>query len=152
MTGRGATARLKDQAGESVPTEPVVAPGGKRPPMRFHRWARYATPLALLSAGCGVAPKHFRKISDPAPIVRARSVSLGSKLPQNQVLPALIDRLEDRDPVVRLAAFEELKKGTGRSFGFVPWAGESERAGAVSRWRAWWKERQAALVGFVQKP
>jgi hypothetical protein len=79
-------------------------------------------------------------------------VSLGDRLPPTHVVPALIDRLEDHDPVVRLAAFEELKKGTGRSFGFVPWAGESERAGAVSRWRDWWKQRQAALVGFVQKP
>lgn len=119
--------------------------------MTFRRWGWFAAPLALLGLGCGVAPKTFRKISDPAPIVRARSVSLGGRLPQQKVVPALIDRLEDHDPVVRLAAYEELKKGTGRTFGFVPWGGDAERAGAVSRWRAWWKERQASLVRIGQK-
>jgi hypothetical protein len=121
--------------------------------MTLNHLGKLAAPLALLGLGfgCGVAPKHFRKISDPAPIVRARSVSLGGKLPQQRVVPALIDRLEDKDPVVRLAAYEELKKGTGRSFGFIPWASDSDRAGAVARWRAWWKERQAALVRLGQK-
>ena len=37
-------------------------------------------------------------------------------------VPALIGRLEDADPVVRLAAHEELRRRTGRDFGFVPWA------------------------------
>jgi HEAT repeat protein len=119
--------------------------------MRIPSWIRQGAPLALLGlVGCSFAPKHFGGIDDPAPITRARSVSLGSKLPQQQVVPALIDRLEDKDPVVRIAAHEELKKGTGRTFGFIPWAGETERASAVSRWRSWWKERQAALVRFGQ--
>ena len=120
--------------------------------MRFRRWVCSVTPLAMACglAGCGVAPKHFRKISDAAPITRARSVSLGQSLPQRQVVPALIDRLEDKDPVVRLAAFEELKKGTGRSFGFVPWGPEAERAGAVAHWRAWWQDRQASLARLGQ--
>jgi hypothetical protein len=102
--------------------------------------------------GCGIAPKSFRKLTDPAPIVRARSVSLGSGLSASQVVPALIDRLEDRDPVVRLAAFEELRKGTGQTFDYVPWAGEAERAAAVVRWRAWWKGRQAELARAGQRP
>ena len=114
--------------------------------MTCNRWGWVVAPLAALAIGCGIAPKTFRKVTDPAPIVRARSVGLGGKLPQGSVVPALINRLEDRDPVVRLAAFEELRKGTGRSFGFIPWGGDTERAGAVSRWRTWWKARQAALV------
>ncbi|GAC1473792.1 MAG: hypothetical protein NVSMB9_23070 [Isosphaeraceae bacterium] len=91
-------------------------------------------------------------MTDPAPIVRARSISLANKLPPGRVVPALIDRLEDRDPVVRLVAYEELKKGTGKTFGYIPWAGDTERAGAVSRWRAWWKDRQAALARNGQNP
>jgi hypothetical protein len=117
--------------------------------LHLRRWGGVATPLAAVCiAGCGIAPKTFKKVNDTAPIVRARSVSLGGRLPQARVVPVLIDRLEDRDPVVRLAAFEELKKGTGRSFGFIPWGGDAERASAVTRWRAWWKERQAALARF----
>lgn len=114
--------------------------------MTGRRWGWVAWPCAALALGCGIAPKTFRKVTDPAPIVRARSVGLGGDLPPGRVVPALINRLEDRDPVVRLAAYEELRKGTGRSFGFVPWGAEADRAGAVTRWRAWWKARQAALV------
>lgn len=118
--------------------------------LRQRGW--WATPLTVLAIGCGSAPKTFRNLNDPAPIVRARSVGLGKNLPQGEVVPQLINRLEDRDPVVRLAAYEELRKGTGRSFGFIPWGGDRERAGAVSRWRAWWKARQAALVKSPQIP
>lgn len=121
--------------------------------MTPHRWVSLiAAPLALLAVGCSFAPKTFRKVNDSAPIVRARSVSLGGRLPQGQVVPALIDRLEDRDPVVRLAAYEELKKGTGRTFGFVPWGSDSDRSSAVGRWRDWWKQRQTPLVGLRRTP
>lgn len=133
-----------------APDVPVLARPGKRPTMTFRCWVMFAAPLVLSLAGCGVAPKHFRKISDAAPITRARSVSLGGTLPQAEVVPALINRLEDKDPVVRLAAFEELKKKTGRSFGFIPWGGDADRAGAVARWRVWWKERQGSLARLGQ--
>jgi len=103
-----------------------------------NRRAWGAVALTFVGIGCGITPKKFGKVNDANAIVRARSVSLGGRLPPQRVVPALIDRLEDRDPVVRLAAYEELHKETGRSFGFVPWAGDAERAGAVSRWRAWW--------------
>jgi hypothetical protein len=120
--------------------------------MDLVRWVWLAAFIALAGPGCSIAPKTFKKVNDPSAIVRARSVSLGSKLPTQAVVPALIDRLEDKDPVVRLAAYEELKRGTGRSFGYVPWGADSERAGAVSRWRAWWSGRQAALVRVGRNP
>ncbi|MFO0909135.1 MAG: hypothetical protein U0794_12435 [Isosphaeraceae bacterium] len=102
-------------------------------------------PVALLLvslAGCSMAPKSFRKIHDPAAITRARSVSLGSGISPVQKVPTLIDRLEDSDPVVRLAAYEELKKDTGKSFGYKPWASPSDRLSAVARWRDWWNQRR----------
>jgi hypothetical protein len=108
-------------------------------------------PLASIPLGCGLAPKSFQKVTDPAPIVRARSIGLSGRLPEHKAVPALIDRLEDRDPVVRLAAYEELKKGTGRSFGFIPWSSEAERAHAVARWRSWWNARQEDVARLAQK-
>jgi HEAT repeat protein len=110
--------------------------------VRLNRWAWLTALLAIASlttAGCGLAPKNFRKVTDPAPIVRARSVSLSEGLPEGKVVPALIDRLEDKDPVVRLAAAEELRQGTGRTFDFVPWGSDADRSQAVARWREWWK-------------
>jgi hypothetical protein len=41
--------------------------------------------------------------------------------------------------VVRLAASEELRKRTGKDFGFVAWASPEERATAIARWRSWLK-------------
>jgi hypothetical protein len=88
------------------------------------------------SWGCAHGPRNFRKVQSPAPLVRARAVGLGRRQADSQVMPALVDRLSDSDPVVRLAAHEELRKRTGRDFGYVPWASPEERAGAIEQWRA----------------
>jgi hypothetical protein len=95
--------------------------------------------LAIVVApswGCAHGPRNFRKVQSPAPLVRARAVGLGRRQADSQVMPALVERLSDSDPVVRLAAHEELRKRTGRDFGYVPWASPGERAGAIEQWRA----------------
>ena len=70
--------------------------------------------------------------------------------PDSQVIPALVGRLGDTDPVVRLAAHEELRRRTGRDFGYVPWASPEERSSAIDRWRAWLGEgRGNAGAGAV---
>jgi hypothetical protein len=106
------------------------------------RHGRSVAKLAILVAlaqiwGCGQGPRNFRKIANPAPLTRARAVGLGGSKTDSHVLPALVGRLDDTDPVVRLAAYEELRKRTGQDFGFVPWASPEERTTAVARWRAW---------------
>ena len=88
-------------------------------------------------SGCGLGPRNFRKITHPAPLVRARAMSLGYGQPDSVVLPALLERLNDSDVVVRLAAHEELKRRTGRNFGYVPWGSPEERSSAINRWQAW---------------
>jgi hypothetical protein len=103
---------------------------------------RSAASLGLIVAmasqsGCGLGPRNFRKISHPAPLVRARAMSLGDDRPEAAVLPALVAQLDDPDPVVRMAAGEELKRRTRRDFGYKSWAPPEERAIAVGRWRAW---------------
>ena len=109
-------------------------------------WIALGLSLACIAPGCGIAPKSFARMNDSAGLTRARSVGLGQNLPKQRVVPALIDKLEDHDPVVRLVAYEELKKETGKSFGYVPWGRDNDRAGAVIRWKDWWKEKQASLV------
>jgi len=93
--------------------------------------------------GCGLGPRRFGPIQEPAPLVRARAITRDDRRPDSQVVPALIGRLEDSDPVVRLAAHEELRRRTGRDFGFVPWADAQERSGAVARWWGWLRGRGA---------
>jgi hypothetical protein len=72
-----------------------------------------------------------------APLAQARAIGLVSRVPDSRVVPALVGQLDNRDPVVRLAAHEELRRRTGQDFGYVPWALEEERSGAVERWQAW---------------
>src|SRR4051794_27780927 len=104
--------------------------------------------VGLLSAmtasgmGCSLAPKSFRDMIHPAPIVRARAVGLDEKQPEWVAIPALIERLNDTDRVVRMTANDGLKERTRRDFGFVAWAPADERARAVARWKAWWEERR----------
>jgi hypothetical protein len=107
---------------------------------RLIAW-RFAWAMIAGSSGCSLAPKTFRSIHHPAPLVRARSVGLSERLPEGQAVPALVARLDDTDPVVRLAAHEELKRRTGQDFGYVPWDDPQPRAKAVSRWRSWLSER-----------
>jgi hypothetical protein len=95
-----------------------------------------AAAMASLS-GCAHGPRRFEKIDATAPLVRARAVGLGARKPDSQVLPVLLTHLGDSDPVVRLAAHEELRKRTGQDFGYLPWAGPEERSPAIERWRAW---------------
>jgi hypothetical protein len=117
---------------------------------RRRRWLWVAA--VALAAGCSIAPRDFLDLTHPAPLVRARSASLGRKMPGSVVVPALIARLDDADPVVRLTAHEELRRQTGQDFGFVPWADPPERAAAVSRWKAWWSGREAGLAKLPPLP
>jgi hypothetical protein len=103
-------------------------------------------PLLAMGLGCSIAPKTFQSLSNPAAIVRARAVGLGHELPEGQVIPPLIEHLNDPDAVVRLKANEELRKRTGQDFGFIPWADIAERAPAVARWNEWWQGRKATLA------
>ncbi len=94
--------------------------------------------LVVVSAplwGCAHGPRSFREVQNQAPFVRARAVGLARRQPDFRALSPLVERLSDGDPVVRLAAHEELRRRTGRDFGYVPWAGPEERAGAVTRWQ-----------------
>lgn len=111
--------------------------------MDVRRGRRLLVLAACAAAGCTLAPRKFHDISNPAPLVRARAASMGDGLPDAVVVPTLIDRLADPDPVVRLTAHEELKKRTGQDLGYHPWDDPPLRDQAAARWRAWWESRHA---------
>jgi hypothetical protein len=113
------------------------------------RWIASAGLVAAMAPfwGCAHGPRRFGKIEHPAPLVRARAVGLALRQPDSQVLPALVERLGDEDPVVRLAAHEELRRRSGRDFGYVPWASPEERSSAIDRWRAWLGQVKGGSAG-----
>jgi hypothetical protein len=80
--------------------------------------------------------------------VRARAVSLTDGRPIQEVIPALIERLNDTDVAVRISASEELKRETHQDFGFVPWGELADRQRAVAQWQNWWRAQQAALANY----
>jgi hypothetical protein len=120
---------------------------------RMGRWIGTIVLAAAMapSWGCAHGPRRFAKIDNPAPLVRARAVGLGDRKPDGQVLPVLVARLGDSDPVVRLAAHEELRKRTGQDFGYLPWASPEERSSAIERWRAWMAQGHAGK-GITPSP
>lgn len=119
-----------------------------------HLWrvVSITLPLVALTFGCSIAPRNFRGMTHPAAITRARSVGLGQGLPENQVIPTLIGKLDDPDPVVRLSAHEELRRRSGQDFGYLPWAPPEERTKSVTQWRAWWERRRGSLARSPQNP
>jgi hypothetical protein len=94
--------------------------------------------VACLAGGCTLAPRKFHDANDAAPLVRARALSLGDRLPDRMVVPTLLDRLDDPDPVVRMTAHEELRRRTRLDFGYRPWDDAPRRQQAAAMWRAWW--------------
>jgi hypothetical protein len=107
-----------------------------------------AAPLGIViltAPGCGsLTPRNFRAMNHPAPVVRAGAVSLYDDQPDAVAIPGLIVLLDDKEPVVRMAANESLKKRTGQDFGFVAWTEPPDRAAAVAKWKAWWKAKPKA--------
>jgi HEAT repeat protein len=112
---------------------------------RRHSWIVLLvwTSLAPLT-GCRTGVRDFAELNDPAPFVRARAAGLDESVGDARAIPALIEHLEDVDPVVRLSSHETLRQRTGQDFGFVPYGTPGDRAAAVARWRSWWAEQSAS--------
>ena len=107
------------------------------------------TPFAT---GCGaMRPRNFREMLHPAPIVRARAAGLNGAEPDAIAIPTLIERLDDKDPVVRLTSHEALKQRTGQDFGYVPWSDDAERAPFVAKWKAWWQTKRAGAYQLAPR-
>jgi hypothetical protein len=113
--------------------------------VRIGRWIAKVAFMAATACVCGCAhgPRDVRKVRTATPLARARAVGRTNGQPEFGVMRTLVVRLADTDPVVRLAVHEELRKRTGRDFGYVPWASDEERALPMQRWRAWVEQGEA---------
>ncbi|KKL50306.1 hypothetical protein LCGC14_2306820 [marine sediment metagenome] len=82
-----------------------------------------------------------------APAQRSDGCIRAGEARDEQVVPLLVERLEDRWPEVRMFAIGALKRITGQTHGYRHFASYADRAEAVGRWRQWLKSTRRADKG-----
>jgi HEAT repeat protein len=101
-------------------------------------------------AACGETSRRTIKPEDdlynPSPARRTEAVSVVRTTRDTQMIPVLIEMLDDEDAGVRLAASVALRDLTGRDTGYEPWADADARRAQVLAWRAWWQQSPASTV------
>lgn len=91
--------------------------------------------LSCLS-GCLTAGDYYRaRLQSPIPLERGQAVVALEQTRDPDVIPALIETLEDPDAGVRLLAIGALRRMCGNEYGYRYYHDESRRTAAVKRWR-----------------
>jgi hypothetical protein len=92
--------------------------------------------LALVCPGCPGAQRDLRlELESPEPVRRIHAIAESVDSRRMDLIPALIDRLDDDDPAVRLYAIVGLEKLTGTRLDYDYAADTGARRDAVSHWR-----------------
>jgi hypothetical protein len=87
--------------------------------------------------GCLTVGDYYRpRLQSPIPHERGLAVVEMEGTGDPQVVPALVDTLEDADAGVRLLAIQALLRMCGNDYGYRYYQDESRRTAAVERWRA----------------
>jgi len=116
-------------------------------PIRFWFCAVIGCAGLCLLAGCVPREKYVAMIQSDDPTLRAQGCNIAGRQMDKQVVPLLVDRLEDPADGVRLTAHKALRQITGEDFGYLLWAPPADRAEAVRKWRAY-----ARSKGYGEKP
>lgn len=98
---------------------------------------------AGLDAHLGRLERSFlkEKLEDAHAEIRRAAIRVGVDK-DVELVPAILDRLADRDAGVRAEARQALRKlGDGEDFGPEADAGPAARLEAQKRWQAWWQRR-----------
>ena len=92
--------------------------------------------MIMASVGCrlGVA-RYPEALTAPDPKLRIRAIRAAGQRRDVQVVPLLVDRLEDEDEAVRFYAIQALERITGMALGYLYYKPASHRGRAVDRWR-----------------
>ncbi len=93
---------------------------------------------AVLMAVGACAPSAgdlVQRLEDRDPLTRVRAIKQITRVRQTELIPKLVDRLEDGDSAVRFAAILALEDLTGSRRGYDYAASKSGRAKAVAGWR-----------------
>lgn len=88
---------------------------------------------ALVPACAPIDPRHGMEAYMPAQRIDAIQAAARSEDPR--LISALVDRLDDEDVSVRMAAIQALMELTGKRLGYAGWASLEERRESVDAWR-----------------
>lgn len=100
----------------------------------------------ILAAGEPAVPELKKLLSDPSDSVRASAAVLLYRLGEASALDRLGTLLESKDEAARKEAAVALLSFVGNPVDFDASAPADQRARAVGRWKAWWKQNRASAL------
>lgn len=108
--------------------------------------AELGTRLAQVATedACKTLIQVFRREKDADVLVKLVKAFVHTK--QKKCIEFLISLLDHAREEIRAAAIEVIEKYTGQTFDYNPKAGKDDRAEAVTKWKAWWKDNEDKLV------
>jgi hypothetical protein len=110
---------------------------------RQKRRNRVRAERQLMAVGEPAIPFLLDVVTHENHLVRLAVLRIFSKVGNEAVIPATIDRLEDENGFVRSYAAETVRELTGQNFGFDPEGSPKRRQEAVTAWRKWYEAQQA---------
>ena len=97
----------------------------------------------MIPLGCEpwVSGDYVKRISSIKPDVASVAMNEAAAAKSRRAIVALVKRLYDEDPAIRLSAISALEDITGETMGYRSYESEVKRAAAVKRWEAWLVEQ-----------
>ncbi len=93
--------------------------------------------LIFAVGGCASGPRRGNGFSSASPAERVKAIARAARSGNRRSVPLIVDRLEDEDKAVRMAAIAALSEMTGEDMGYRAFDGLAERNAAIGRWRRW---------------
>ncbi len=102
--------------------------------------------LIVVGACAPTAGELVLRLEDRDPLTRIHAITQITRARQTELIPKLVDRLEDEDSAVRFAAILALEDLTGSRRGYDYAASRSGRAKAVAAWKEFALQQDTAAT------
>lgn len=138
---------LKEQPAQSAEEtikdlKKQITEAKKDPQKRIELGARLAQ--VATEDACKTLIEIFKKEGDLEVLVKLVKAFAHTK--QKKCIEFLISLLDHAKEEIRTAAIQVIEKYTGETFDYDPKAEKDDRAKAITKWKAWWKENESKLA------
>ena len=136
--GAGGWARLRGQMGRTT----FGIPGAVRGALAIATGAGlWCCAPGCFGAGAGREPARLTSNNPDSKIPAIKRASAGADVEndprETRTAQQLVKSLESDDPAVRFYAIRGLQALTGETFGYVWYADDGDRHGALTKWKEW---------------